>query len=43
MDQADLYPFILTPAIIDKLGFMHRLTHGMVAPDRAKAAVLGSA
>jgi hypothetical protein len=25
MGQADLYPFILTPAIVEKLGFIHRL------------------
>jgi hypothetical protein len=43
MGQADLYPFILTPAIIDKLGFIHRLTHGMVARDRAERSVLVSA
>jgi hypothetical protein len=26
MGQPDLYPFILTPAIIEKLGFIHRLS-----------------
>jgi hypothetical protein len=25
MGQADLYPFILTPAIVEKLSFIHRL------------------
>jgi hypothetical protein len=25
MGQADLYPFLLTPAIVEKLGFIHRL------------------
>jgi len=43
MGQADLYPFVLTPGIIDKLGFIHRLTHGLVAPDRAEAPALVSA
>jgi hypothetical protein len=27
MGQADLYPFILTPAIVEKLGFIHRAIH----------------
>ena len=30
MGLGDLYPFVLTPAIIDKLGFMHDLAHGWV-------------
>ena len=37
MGMGDLYPFVLTPAIIDKLGFMHDLIHGWVgasAPDQ---------
>ena len=28
MGQPDLYPFILTPAVIEKLGFIHGLVHG---------------
>jgi len=28
MGQADLYPFVLAPAVIEKLGFIHRLIHG---------------
>lgn len=28
LGQSDLYPFVLSPAVIDKLGFMHRLVHG---------------
>ena len=28
MGQADLYPFILTPAIVEKLGFIHQLIGG---------------
>ncbi len=27
MGQLDLYPFVLTPKVIEKLGFMHALTH----------------
>ncbi len=27
MGQPDLYPFILSPAVIDKLGFIHDLVH----------------
>jgi hypothetical protein len=27
MGQKDLYPFILSPPVIEKLGFMHRLVH----------------
>lgn len=27
MGQKDLYPFILTPPVIEKLGFIHRLVH----------------
>ena len=30
MGLGDLYPFVLTPAIIDKLGFIHHLVHGRV-------------
>ena len=28
MGQADAYPFVLTPAVIDKLGFVNDLVHG---------------
>ena len=28
MGQADLYPFVLAPAVIAKLGFVHSLVHG---------------
>ena len=28
MGLPDLYPFVLTPAVIEKLGFIHRLVHG---------------
>ena len=30
MGQSDLYPFILSPAVIEKLGFIHRLVHRQV-------------
>ena len=30
MGLGDLYPFVLTPGIIDKLGFIHDLIHGWV-------------
>ncbi len=30
MGLGDLYPFVLTPGIIDKLGFIHDLVHGKV-------------
>ena len=30
MGLGDLYPFVLTPAIIEKLGFIHDLVHGYV-------------
>jgi hypothetical protein len=28
MGQADLYPFVLAPAVIGKLRFVHGLVHG---------------
>jgi hypothetical protein len=36
MGQPDLYPFILSPAVIDKLGFIHELVRGkpMKAADK---------
>ena len=30
MGQSDLYPFILSPAVVEKLGFIHRLVHRRV-------------
>jgi hypothetical protein len=27
MGEPDLYPFILTPNVIEKLGFIHELVH----------------
>lgn len=33
MGEADLYPFVLTPAVVDKLQFMHQLVHGKIAAD----------
>jgi hypothetical protein len=39
MGLPDLYPFILSPAVIAKLGFIHDLVHApRQAPDRAAAA-----
>jgi hypothetical protein len=40
MGQPDLYPFVLTPPIIRKLGFVHELAHitpGQPGPTRGKA------
>lgn len=31
MGHPDAYPFVLTPAVIDKLGFVHNLVHGRTA------------
>ncbi|MFB9968659.1 putative zinc-binding metallopeptidase [Pseudoroseomonas cervicalis] len=34
MGTADLYPFVLSPAVVAKLGFIQALVHGQVPPDR---------
>jgi hypothetical protein len=34
MGLRDFYPFVLTPTIIDKLGFVHDLVHGRVGAER---------
>ena len=34
MGLRDLYPFVLTPTIIEKLGFIHDLVHGWVGGER---------
>jgi hypothetical protein len=42
MGRPDLYPFVLAPAVIDKLGFIHGLVRGAVGKDvdaRAERAV----
>ncbi len=31
MGQPDLYPFVLSPKVIEKLGFIHGLVHGLAA------------
>jgi hypothetical protein len=31
MGHPDAYPFILTPQVIEKLGFVHELVHGRAA------------
>jgi hypothetical protein len=41
MGQPDLYPFVLSPAVIEKLGYMHDLVHGAAA--RKTAAPLEAA
>ena len=28
MGKDELYPFVLSPPVIEKLGFMHALVHG---------------
>ena len=28
MGQPDLYPFVLAPPVVEKLGFVHRLVRG---------------
>ncbi len=33
MGQSDLYPFVLSPAVVDKLGFIHDLVHGRVGAE----------
>ncbi len=38
MGLPDLYPFVLTPAVIVKLGFVHVLIHGGASGKRRKAA-----
>ncbi len=37
MGQPDLYPFVLSPAVIGKLGFIHDLVHGRVPQDETSA------
>lgn len=38
MGLPDLYPFVLAPAVTDKLAFIHRLVHGEIAADPAPPA-----
>ena len=40
MGQPDLYPFVLAPKTIEKLAFIHALTHAVKAetPRASKAA-----
>ncbi len=33
MGLPDLYPFVLAPAVVEKLGFIHQLVHGEVPAD----------
>ena len=39
MGLGDLYPFILTPAIIAKLGFIHDLVHGRVGDSGSQPSI----
>jgi hypothetical protein len=41
MGQMDLYPFVLSPKIIEKLGFMHQLAHARAATRRPPLAGQG--
>jgi hypothetical protein len=40
MGQLDLYPFVLSPKVIEKLAFIHELTHAR-APTRKPALAGG--
>jgi hypothetical protein len=42
MGQSDLYPFILSPPVIEKLGFIHRLVH-RIGADTATGKALQDA
>ncbi len=33
MGQPELYPFVLSPVVVNKLGFTHDLVHGRLAPE----------
>ncbi len=35
MGEGDLYPFVLSPPVVAKLGFIQSLVHGQVPPDEA--------
>ena len=41
MGLGDLYPFIITPAIIDKLAFIHHLVHGTLDQDHDRKPTEG--
>ncbi len=41
MGLGDLYPFIITPAIIDKLAFIHHLVHGTLDQDQDRKPTEG--
>ena len=38
MGQPDLYPFVLKPPVIEKLAFIHRLTHPKAGASVQEAA-----
>ena len=39
MGQPDLYPFVLSPQVIGKLGFIHELVHTPLQGEAQAAAV----
>jgi len=43
MGARDLYPFVLSPAVIRKLGFIHELVHDHARAGRAPCGVAGDA
>ena len=43
MGQPDLYPFVLSPPAIEKLGFIHQLVHGGLVPAAVAPAEPASA
>jgi hypothetical protein len=43
MGHADLYPFVISPPVIEKLGFIHELVHGRVPQDQPEAPPAESA
>ena len=42
MGQNDLYPFVLSPAVVRKLGFIHDLVHGRVKAGESRAEIGGT-
>jgi hypothetical protein len=42
LGHQDLYPFVLSPAVVAKLGFIHELVHGRVGARQAEVAMPAS-
>ena len=42
MGRDDLYPFVLSPAVVDKLGFVHQLIVSRGTPPNPRGSVTGS-